>query len=109
MPFTVLLCDDTVAERGSKEIGGDLPLHFFTCMSNIMKVTKLWSRIKNLYRRYSHKYLRPHLHIFACLQFAWLRIFESLPQFGDFRDIYKQNSTTVTIIKQNVSMCMPNA
>ena len=50
MPFTVLdvrlslgrivlLCHDTVAERGGgKEIGGDWPLHFFTCMSNI-KVT----------------------------------------------------------------------
>jgi hypothetical protein len=36
---------------------------------DITKVTELWNRIKNSYRRHSHKRLRPYLHIFACLQF----------------------------------------
>jgi hypothetical protein len=32
------------------------------------EVTELWNRIKNSYRRHSHKRLRPHLHIIAGLQ-----------------------------------------
>jgi hypothetical protein len=40
-------------------------------VTDITDLTELWHRNKNSYRRYSHKRLRPHLHIFACLQFKF--------------------------------------
>ena len=62
---------------------------------------ELWNRNKNSYIGHSHKRIRPHLHIFACLQFL---ILNSQSMFN--RNCYQEPGWLFQIRIVNMQKCV---